>query len=76
MTSKKSYTYAYFEHTASLLYASSSMTIKVLPEQDYSGNELFPAYSEAFTPWVKSQNISGERYDLFRLFNFRTWYKL
>jgi hypothetical protein len=65
-TSKKSYTYAYFEHTASLLYASSSMTIKVLPEQDYSGNELFPAYSEAFTPWVKSQNISGERYDLFR----------
>jgi len=65
-TSKKSYTYVYFEHTASLLYASSSMNIKKLPEQDYSGNEDFPAYSEAFTPWVKSQNISGERYDLFR----------
>jgi len=65
-TSKKSYTYVYFEHTASLLYASSSMNIKKLPEQDYSGNEKFPAYSEAFTPWVKSQNISGERYDLFR----------
>ena len=68
-TSKKAYTYIFFENTGSALsspYASASIFVKELPDQDYSGNEVAPAYSEAFTPWVASQNISGERYELFR----------
>jgi hypothetical protein len=73
-TGKKVYTYAFFEHSGSLMSlaaASSSIYVKALPTQDYtqgdtSVNGTTDAYSAAFTPWVKSQNISGDRYDLFR----------
>ena len=67
-TSKKAYAYLFFENTGSAYAASlsASIFVKELPNQEYTGDEITPAYSEAFTPWVKSQNISGERYDLFR----------
>ena len=71
---KKVYTYAFFEHSGSLMSlaaASSSIYVKELEDQDYTQGDLSvngtsDAYSAASTPWVKSQNISGERYDLFR----------
>lgn len=60
--SKEAYTYAYFENFASASFASTASAI-ILPNQDYTyGN----GYSEAYTPYVVSQNISGVRYDLFR----------
>jgi hypothetical protein len=65
---KKVYTYTFFEHSGSLMSAaaaSSSIYVKALEDQDYT-NGILDAYSAASTPWVKSQNISGERYDLFR----------
>ena len=68
-TSKKAYSYIFFENTGSAYAnsASASIFVKELPDQEYTGDETTPAYSEAYTPWVKSQNISGERYDLFRI---------
>jgi len=84
-TSKKSYSFIYFENSASLVceaQSSASFQVKELPDQDYSGDSLFPAFSEGFTPWVKSQNISGDRYELFRFAtlghgtNYNTKYKI
>jgi hypothetical protein len=62
--SKDAFTYTYFENTA-LPYTGSvlSATVvsgQVLPTQDFA----FEAQA-AETPMVKSQLISGERYDLF-----------
>jgi hypothetical protein len=72
-TGKKAYTYLFFENSGSLLstHPSCSIYVKALEDQDYSQGDLSvngttDAYSAAFTPWVKSQNISNERYDLFR----------
>jgi phage tail sheath protein FI len=66
-TGKKAYTYIFFEHNGSLLSAhpSASIYVKELEDQDYT-NGGSDAFSAASTPWVKSQNISGDRYDLFR----------
>jgi hypothetical protein len=66
-TGKKAYTYIFFEHSGSLLSAhpSASIYTKVLEDQDYT-NDILDAFSAASTPWVKSQNISDTRFDLFR----------
>ena len=66
-TGKKAYTYIFFEHSGSLLSAhpSASIYTKVLEDQDYTNGDS-DAFSAATTPWVKSQNISDERYDLFK----------
>jgi hypothetical protein len=63
----RAYTYLFFEHTGSLLSAhpSASIYAKILENQDYT-NGGQDAFSAASTPWVKSQNISDTRYDLFR----------
>jgi hypothetical protein len=66
---KKAYTYVFFENSASLASAASvsaSVYVTTLPTQNFSGTSENPAYSFAHTPYVKSQNISDERYDLFR----------
>jgi hypothetical protein len=67
---KKAYTYTYFENVAAAYTGSTVdntvITVAALPTQDYSGTTLAPAYTEATTPFVKSQLISGERYDLFQ----------
>ena len=57
---KAGYTYAYFENFASASFASTATSV-VLPDQIY-GYEA----SVAATPYITSQNISGQRYDLFR----------
>jgi hypothetical protein len=63
----KAYTYLFFEHSGSILSAhpSASIYTKVLETQDYTNGGV-DAFSAASTPWVKSQNISDTRYDLFR----------
>jgi hypothetical protein len=67
---KKAYSYVYFENAAKSysgsLTSNTVITIAELPNQEYTGDDLLPAYSEAFTPWVKSQLVSNERYELFR----------
>jgi hypothetical protein len=62
--SKNAYGYVYFESSASLFPVSdtfSNIYHTILPDQDYTDEALV-----ASTPYVKSQLISGERYDLFR----------
>jgi hypothetical protein len=69
--SKHGYVYTYFENVASASYDNVSVSAMVLPSQTFNGGVLaegVPANgaSPATTPYVKSQLISGERYDLFR----------
>jgi hypothetical protein len=54
------YTYAYFEHFASQSIDAEVSEI-VLPSQEFTDDARF-----ASTPFVKSQNISGTRFSLFR----------
>lgn len=70
--SKNGYTYTYFEQTAedfaaTHILSGSSVEVIELPTQDFSltadGNDEI---RHATTPWVQSQLISDERYDLFR----------
>jgi len=61
---KTAYAYTYFENTADNLAVTMSangITAVALPTQDYAYEA-----SVAATPYVKSQDISGVRYDLFR----------
>jgi hypothetical protein len=63
--SKDAYTYAYFRNAVSGINLnvteSKAVLAETLPTQDFTYDA-----SVAATPWVKSQLISGERYDLFR----------
>jgi hypothetical protein len=63
--SKKPYTYGFFKNTSMSFDANTSTTASVL------GNQLFTFDAqEAVTPTIKSQTISGQRYDLlqYRIF--------
>ena len=68
---KSLYTFKYFENAAadmaSHIAISGSSTIRVtvdeLPDQDFTDQDC----TYASTPWIQSQLISDERYDLFRL---------
>jgi hypothetical protein len=64
---KTAYSYTYFENAASFYTGSAGNNIVisrvVLPSQTYGATDGF---SEASTPFVISQNISGQRYELFR----------
>ncbi len=60
--SKKPYVYGFFKNTSMGFNANTSTTASVL------GNQLFTFDAqEALTPMIKSQTISGERYDLFQI---------
>jgi hypothetical protein len=67
--SKKAFGYTYFEHLASASYSNAAaglwggtvVSAVALPTQDFA----YDAQS-AETPYVQSQLISGERYDLFK----------
>jgi hypothetical protein len=59
-TTANIYTYAYFEHFASQSIDAVVSEV-VLPSQVYTQDATF-----ASTPFVKSQNISGTRFSLFR----------
>ena len=63
---KAAYSYVYFENAANALAQGHTISHIVLPTQDYTGNTATPAYKGAETPMVKSQLISGVRYDLFK----------
>ena len=62
---KDAYTYSYFRNAVSGINLnvteSKAVVAEALPTQDFTYDA-----SVAATPWVKSQLISGERYDLFR----------
>jgi hypothetical protein len=55
------YTYAYFENFASQSLGAGTGSVIVLPTQEFDQDATF-----ASTPYVKSQNISGTRFSLFR----------
>ena len=61
--SKQAYTYSYFRNAYAGLPTGSGIFVSAsnLPTQDFAYDA-----SVAATPWVKSQLISGERYDLFK----------
>jgi hypothetical protein len=66
---KQIFAYNYFENAAADFVAhmgtspiANQITVEQLPEQDFTQD-----VKNASTPWIKSQLISGERYDLFRL---------
>ena len=62
--SKTAYAYTYFEDAAnnlSVTMSADGITAVALPTQDFAYNA-----SAAETPYVKSQLISGLRYDLFK----------
>ena len=58
---KDAYTYSYFKNAMSGLVTNPFVEAVVLPTQNFTYDA-----STAVTPYVKSQLISGERYDLFR----------
>jgi hypothetical protein len=58
---KDAYVYSYFENEASASVDNPYVEAVSLPTQDFTYDA-----SSAHTPFVKSQLISGERYDLFR----------
>ena len=64
--SKNAYTYTYFEKAAtdlaSVLNAGGEIILETLPEQEFNYD-----VQHASTPFIISQDISGERYDLFKL---------
>jgi hypothetical protein len=62
--SKAAYTYTYFENIASLFTGSLGNNIVV--STDPLPSQIYGDVKTAETPFVKSQLISGERYDLFR----------
>src|SRR5210317_217747 len=65
--SKKVFSYKYFENAATgfsnhLTNSGSQVSLVQLADQDFTQD-----CTNASTPWIQSQLISGERYDLFRL---------
>ena len=60
--SKKPYVYGFFKNTSITFDANASSSVTVLGNQNFE----FDA-QEALTPMFKSQEISGERYDLFQI---------
>jgi hypothetical protein len=60
--SKKPYVYGFFKNTSITFDANASSSVTVLGNQSFA----FDA-QEALTPSIKSQEISGERYDLFQI---------
>ena len=59
--SKESYVYSYFKNAYDGITDKNVIQSVVLPTQNFTYDA-----STAVTPYVKSQLISGERYDLFR----------
>ena len=60
--SKKPYVYGFFKNTSITFDTNASSSVTTL------GNQLFTFDAqEALTPMIKSQTISGERYDLFQI---------
>jgi hypothetical protein len=58
---KSVYSYVYFENIAASIETPSIQKID-LPEQNFAYEA-----KQAYTPWISSQQISGETFDLFRI---------
>lgn len=59
---KNAYVYGFFQNTNMSFNSSTSASVTVL------GNQLFTFDAqEAVTPYIKSQTISGDRYNLFQI---------
>jgi hypothetical protein len=58
---KKAYVYGFFQNSNMSFNSSTSASVSVLGNQNFG----FSA-QEALTPTIKSQTISGDRYDLFQ----------
>jgi hypothetical protein len=60
---RRAYVYTYFRNAADVFKTSSDVAISFvnLGEQDFTYDA-----QQSHTPWVKSQLVSNERYDLFR----------
>ena len=59
--SKEAYSYGFFKNTSMNFTSATSASVRVL------GNQLFDFDAqEALTPTIKSQTISGQRYDLLK----------
>ena len=59
--SKTAYVYGFFKNSSITFDASCSSSVTVLNSQDFTDDA-----QEALTPMIKSQTISGQRYDLFQ----------
>ena len=67
-TAKPGYVYGFFKnHTDVTFNASASVTLNLLGVQSFSGSYGTGEACEATTPYVQSQDISGERYNLFQI---------
>jgi hypothetical protein len=66
--SKDAYTYGFFKNSNITFNASTSASVRVLGNQVFGGAE--ESANEALTPMIKSQRISGDRYDLFQFETF------
>jgi hypothetical protein len=60
--SKTAYVYGFFKNSSITFDASCSSSVTVLNSQDFTDDA-----QEALTPMIKSQTISGDRFDLFQL---------
>ena len=61
---KNAYVYAYFPYAVNVIDSTKTditVSREILPTQDFSYDA-----QRAHTPWVVSQDIAGERYNLFR----------
>jgi hypothetical protein len=58
---KKPYVYGFFKNSSIVFNASTSASVTVLGDQSFTDDA-----QEALTPMIKSQQISGDRYDLFQ----------
>ena len=59
---KTAYSYGFFKNSAISFTAGTSASVSVLGNQDFT----FDA-QEAITPYIQSQTISGDRYNLFKI---------
>ena len=59
---KTAYSYGFFKNSAISFTAGTSASVSILGNQDFT----FDA-QEAITPYIQSQTISGDRYNLFKI---------
>jgi len=59
---KTAYSYGFFKNSAIAFTAGTSASVSVLGNQDFTNDA-----QEAITPYIQSQTISGDRYNLFKI---------
>jgi hypothetical protein len=59
---KTAYTYGFFKNSSIAFTAGTSASVSVLGNQDFTNDA-----QEAITPYIQSQTISGDRYNLFKV---------